>query len=243
MTFYFYVFLIVTIVFLQLSASFDHRPLHSVSRVRNFQIGSSRTRHVQPVQDDQRCSQQPRLGIQKLASNIIGKGLLSASLLFSLSGVPVFAVGELFEFKDRPMILQDISFNVDDAAKEQQMVDALFQQKIRLIRDQSSSTDNKLVVGYGADYYKSPESFHPGVSDFQEDGGHATLTFRSKKASASSDVSELIDRGDGLLYVKMGTETIRLSKAIQQGIGEPPIDRFLFQSATALVIYLTSHPS
>lgn len=57
----------------------------------------------------------------------------------------------------------------------------------------------------------------PGISTFYEDGGHATITLLAKNLEKDSDVVEIFDKGNGLQFIKIGAEVIRLSKAIEKG--------------------------
>ena len=57
----------------------------------------------------------------------------------------------------------------------------------------------------------------PGISTFYEDGGHATITLLAKNLEKDSDVVEIFDKGNGLQFIKVGAEVIRLSKAIEKG--------------------------
>jgi hypothetical protein len=126
------------------------------------------------------------------------------------------AIGELYELKEQSMVLQDVCFNVPDAAKEVDMLNALFVDKCKQVRSSKSKEELVAVAAFGPEYYKSPPSFVPGVSDFSQDGGHATISFRVTN-TANEDAVELVERGNGLQYVKIGAGNIRLSKAIEKG--------------------------
>ena len=76
---------------------------------------------------------------------------------------------------------------------------------------------NQTVLAFGPDAYKSPNSFHPGVSTFYEDGGHATITLKAKRLEQDEDIVEIYEKGNGLQFLKVGAEVIRLSKAIEAG--------------------------
>ena len=58
----------------------------------------------------------------------------------------------------------------------------------------------------------------PGISTFYEDGGHATITLKAKNLVKDSDIVEIFEKGNGLQFIKVGAEVIRLSKAIEKGI-------------------------
>lgn len=139
---------------------------------------------------------------------------LSAISLYQLVKFPVKsnAIGSLFEARDQNMVLQDISFNVPNVTADAAMLQALFIDRCQLIR---SPNPSELVLGFGPDTYSSPKNFIPGVSSFQEYGGHATLTLYSQILSDES--VEIYERGNGLQFIKIGAEEIRLSKAIDKG--------------------------
>ena len=123
------------------------------------------------------------------------------------------AIGDLPEFKGQNIVLQDLSLNVPKNVADGELLKALFVNKFQTVR--SSPTEEELVLGFGPDTYSQPKTFVPGVSSFQEYGGHATITLLSK--SLSDDTVEVFERGNGLQYVKIGAEDIRLSKAIEKG--------------------------
>ena len=127
------------------------------------------------------------------------------------------AIGEIAELKQQKMALQDISFNVLDPDKEAEVLSALFQRECKVIRNIEDRDQRQVVVAFGADAYRSPPSFHPGISTFLEDGGHATISFVGKKFN-DDGLIELNEAGNGFKYIKVGAETIRLSKAIEAGI-------------------------
>jgi len=127
------------------------------------------------------------------------------------------AIGELYEFKDRSMVLQDVCFNVADAQVEVAMLSALFVNTCKTVREQKSKDELVAVAAFGPEYYKSPPAFIPGVSDYSQDGGHATISFRVKQTDENADLVEIVQKGDGLQFVKIGAPQIRLSKAIEKG--------------------------
>lgn len=123
------------------------------------------------------------------------------------------AVGELSEFKQQNIVLQDVSLNVPKNVADGELFKALFVNKFQILR--SSPSFEEIVLGFGPDTYTQPKSFVPGISSFQEYGGHATITLLSK--SLPDDNVEAFERGNGLQYIKIGAEDIRLSKAIEKG--------------------------
>ena len=74
---------------------------------------------------------------------------------------------------------------------------------------------NRIIIS--AFFESSPPSFVPGISTFYEDGGHATITLKAKNLVKDSDVVEIFEKGNGLQFIKVGAEVIRLSKAIEKG--------------------------
>lgn len=143
-------------------------------------------------------------------------GAVAIPLLSSSSKAK--AVGDLFEFKDQTMVIQDISFNVGNTLKDSDALAVLFQNNIRTLRTDTANNLNTTVLGFGPDAYKSPSTFVPGISTFYEDGGHATITLKSKNLVKDSDVVEIFEKGNGLQFIKVGAEVIRLSKAIEKDV-------------------------
>lgn len=131
----------------------------------------------------------------------------------------VNAIGSIDELSRQSMVLQDVSFNVPNNQGDIASLQALFQDKIKRIREVNTNDNRVLtVIGFGADAYNSPSSFIPGVSDFQEDGAHCTITLRDKvRSNGGNDEIELFERGTGLEFLKVGVETLRLSKGIENG--------------------------
>lgn len=131
------------------------------------------------------------------------------------------AIGELYELRKNSMVLQDMCFNVarESIEKDCDAIGALFVNSCRVIRGSDSTTANasaqkKAVLGFGPDTYTLPQSFIPGISSFKEYGGHATITLESSTEQGTS-------LGNGLQYIKIGADTIRLSKAIEKGNFKP----------------------
>lgn len=133
--------------------------------------------------------------------------------------LPSRAIGSLYELSDQNMVLQDISFNVRNTFDDAAMVSAAFVGTCKPLRSTTSIGGyNTTVIGFGPDVYANPVNFIPGISSFFEDGGHATITLRSRQVSDNNDdVIELYEKGNGLQFVKIGTDTLRISKAIEKG--------------------------
>lgn len=126
------------------------------------------------------------------------------------------AIGTLYELKDQDMVLQGVSFNVQNTFKEAAMLNAAFVDTCRPIRSTSVNGVNETVLGFGSDAYVSPKTFIPGISTFAEDGGHATITIKSKQIN-DDGLIELYEPGNGLQFIKIGTDTLRISKAVENG--------------------------
>ena len=129
----------------------------------------------------------------------------------------VKAIGNLFEFKDQSLIFQDVSFNVDNTYNDAIMFKALFQDTCQTIRSNSNKGINSTTIAFGPDAYKSPLTYKPGINSYAMDGGHATITLLSKVASDEEDIREIYSKGNGLQYIKIGTELLRLSKGVENG--------------------------
>ena len=139
------------------------------------------------------------------------------SALLNPVGQKANAIGTLYELKDQNIVIQDLAFNVENTVKDASAMQALFQDFMKPIRSRTVNNMNTTVMAFGSDAYNSPKTFYPGVSTFYEDGGHATITLNAQRLEKDDDVAEIYEKGNGLLYVKIGAEVIRLSKAIQNG--------------------------
>jgi hypothetical protein len=128
------------------------------------------------------------------------------------------AIGSIYEFKDQYMCLQDISFNVVNTEAEAKLFAETFQDTCKVLRTETFGEGEKqTVIGFGPDSYKSPTAFRPGISTFYEDGGHATITLHSRVVNEESGLVEVYQPGNGLEFIKIGTDSLRLSKAVALG--------------------------
>jgi len=123
------------------------------------------------------------------------------------------AIGTLFEFRPQNMVLQDVSFNVPSPTIDAEVLNALFVNKCKTLR--SSTGKEEMVIGFGPDAFAQPNGFVPGVNSFSMYGGHSTITLKSN--SFTDDTVEIYEKGNGLQYIKVGAEDIRLSKGIEKG--------------------------
>lgn len=153
-----------------------------------------------------------------LAAGIIGAQALAWSPSSS------HAVGDLFEFRDVGCVLQDVSFNVQNSFAEAELLRVLLQDTCKILRSAKSSSNGKdtvkmnvTTVGFGPDMYKMPAGFRPGVSSLSEYGGHSTLTFNAKISDGGDSPTEIFSAGNGLQYIKIGTEQLRISKGVDAG--------------------------
>lgn len=163
--------------------------------------------------------------IQGTTSQALKKSFISALKTFavtyalssSMSNRPAAAIGDLFELQDQSLVLQDITFNVEDVEKDISMFTNLFVKDCKVLRRFSNRNSGieEAVLGFGPDAYRKSDSFYPGISDFKEYGGHATITLRSKRVS--DDLAEVFEKGNGLEYIKIGAENVRLSKGVENG--------------------------
>jgi hypothetical protein len=147
--------------------------------------------------------------------NSVSKVFQATFMSFIISK-KVNAIGQINEFKNQSIVLQDISFNVENTTAEVFFLKELFQNTCRELKSTKSTAEEVSVVGFGPNCYKSPLSFVPGISSFYKDGGHATITFQSKK-SINGDLVEINEQGNGIQFIKIGAEVIRLSKAVESG--------------------------
>ena len=126
------------------------------------------------------------------------------------------AIGDIFELREQNVVLQDVSFNVQNTYDDAASLSALFQNNCKVLRESSSANGNVTVLAFGPDTYTSPATFRPGVSSFYEDGGHATITLLSEVVRDDGTV-EIFEKGNGLQFIKVGAEVVRLSKSIEKG--------------------------
>lgn len=131
-------------------------------------------------------------------------------------------IGDMYELKDQNMVIQDISFNLQDSQSDIDALKALFMNKCRVIKSLKNKLEIQSILAFGANTYKTSTTFIPGISDFQEDGGHATITLCTKNFDSNNEI-EIYEKGNGLQFIKFGAESIRLSKAIEKGISTTSI--------------------
>ena len=142
--------------------------------------------------------------------------------LFQSAVEPAYAIGNIFELSEQNMCFQGITLNVADTKKEALLLSDTLQQTVVVISDTFVKGESTTVLAFGPTAYESPKSFRPGVSWFSEDGAHCTLTLKDrvildKTLESGDQVVEVFEPGNGLQYIKFGTEVLRLSKAIAAG--------------------------
>ena len=169
---------------------------------------------VQPITSNERA-QQSRTQLLRSALAVGFGGAFG-------SARKVDAIGSIFELKDQKMVLQDICLNVPDTKSEALLLSDTLQQTINVISDKFVKGESTTVLAFGPTAYISPDSFRPGISSFFTDGAHATLTLRDrvsldKTMESGEEVVEIFEPGNGLRFIKFGTEALRISKAIAAG--------------------------
>jgi hypothetical protein len=135
---------------------------------------------------------------------------------------PANAIGTIYELSQQNMCFQDITLNVPDTKKEALLLSDTLQQTVAVISDVFVKGESTTVLAFGPTAYESPKSFRPGISYFSEDGAHCTLTLKDrvnldKTLQSGDEVVEVFEPGNGLRFIKFGTEVLRLSKAIAAG--------------------------
>ena len=158
----------------------------------------------------------PSIASQKFSSIRHARGLVLgiAASLASFNGdiSPSYAIGTIDVLKEQSMVIQDIALNVADVDAEANILVALFQNTAKVVCKEGSQR----VVAFGPETYKSPKTFIPGVSSFFEDGGHASITLKGALPDKDGNV-EIFEKGNGLQQIRIGTEVLRISKAIEAG--------------------------
>lgn len=184
--------------------------------VRKANIASVMHRNTESFSDHVNKEVKFSKWIAKALSQIICKCLLLLSIAFPMTAVQdAKAIGSLYELKDQKFVLQDVSFNVVDIDNEKKFFDSLFQGTCKLLRSTTDKDSTNIATfGFGPDTFNKPKDFYPGVSYIQLNGGHATVSIKSKNIDG---ISEYFERGNGLQYIKYGNDVIRLSKAIEAG--------------------------
>lgn len=159
-----------------------------------------------------------------ISKPVLNRNLAKLGFLISLSSLggmlsrsprAARAIGELTETKRTNMVLQDVAFNVKNTAIEESVLRAVTQGSWRTLRTSREDGLNTTVMAFGPDALKSPTTFIPGVSTFFEDGGHSTLTLRAREFDDGR--AEIADEGNGLQFIKVGTDVLRLSKGVAMG--------------------------
>ena len=126
------------------------------------------------------------------------------------------ALGSNTIFKDQSMVLQDISFRVPNVDIDSEVFLKLTQNSMKILR----STKNTKTLGFGADTLNKIDDFIPGVSSFNTDSGHATITLiedQINNGDIDTDTTVITEKGNGIQFIKLGADLIRISKAIEAG--------------------------
>jgi hypothetical protein len=166
-------------------------------------------------------SEQPQGPKAQLLRSLLQPCLKAALLLPTLSALgsysePARALGSLHEFKDLPCVLHSIDFNVENIDNEIKMFDGLFQQECKELRRFVTKEQATSYLAFGPDSISQPKNFYPGISSLLEYGGHSSLKLTSKNLD-SEGIVEIFRRGNGLQFIKIGTDVLRLSKGIDNG--------------------------
>ena len=115
----------------------------------------------------------------KIVNRLVKAGCVFSSQLLLLNTVnnikSADAVGSLYEFKNQPMIIQDVSFNVESVPKEIDLLEAFFVGQCKPIRVKDGNGETEAVIAFGSDSYEKIPTFFPGVSSFSEYGGDIFL--------------------------------------------------------------------
>jgi hypothetical protein len=148
----------------------------------------------------------------KLISSIFK--VLSGSLL--LNRKVSHAIGTLSELSHQSYVLQDIKFNVPNTYIESEALQAIFQGTLTTIRTTvNKNSRNTTTLAFGPNSYTRPQNYFPGVTSFFGNGGHSTITLTSDNNKKKQN--DPIITGNGIQYLKFGSEVLRISKAIEKG--------------------------
>lgn len=78
-------------------------------------------------------------------------------------------------------------------------------------------TVNTTFVGFGPRQLTVPPQFIPGVSSWEEYGGHFSLKLVSDTSERTKERVQVFEPGNGLEYIKLGVPRYRISKLIEYG--------------------------
>ena len=156
--------------------------------------------------------------VQRRAKEVV---LFASSLgaLLQVKRRSALAIGGMSELRGQRMVLQDIAFNVPNTYSDTLVLNKLFENTCQSLQEVVDVNGvNKTVMSFGPDTYEVPKGFVAGISSFREYGAHATITLLSQTGirNGSSD-AELFQRGNGLQFIKMGSDVLRISKAVEAG--------------------------
>jgi hypothetical protein len=96
------------------------------------------------------------------------------------------------------------------------MFSGLFQSECKELRRRIDKERATSYIGFGPDALSRPDDFYPGVSSFLKYGGHGVVTLTSLSPNDAGTI-EVPRVGNGLQFVKIGAETVSLSKGIENG--------------------------
>lgn len=182
------------------------------------------------ARSDQRIVSDNIFGLHKIAISALAGG----SLVIRKAN----AIGQLSELQNYSMILQDICFSIPVAngtniQRDCEALTALFINNCRILRAGARKLENGIsyqnaVLGFGPDCYTVPRDFSPGISSFKQYGGHSTITLQE-----SLEGDQYQNWGNGLRFIKVGADTIRLSKAVEKGIYDVPYNKLIYGTVKA----------
>eukprot|EP01041_Mallomonas_annulata_P006952 gene6952-14113_t len=151
----------------------------------------------------------------KYSRALTGSMVVLGSLL--ARGSKVNAIGALYEFKEQPMLINDVSFNVIETESEAIAFEKTFENACQILRTSRKNGENSTVLGFGPDSYRISPDFLPGVTNLAQYGGHATITIHSQQLDEDTVLAFEKGFGNGLSFIKIGADNLRLSKAIAAG--------------------------
>lgn len=124
------------------------------------------------------------------------------NMLLSLTTAAAPTTDSYLMCSSNRLLLREITIDVPDPSATV----LFFTQALGMVPVRSES--GELAVAYGPTELTRPSQFYPGVSTFDEDGGHCSIVVRKGGQGKA---------GDGLAYVQLAMPFIRASKLMAYG--------------------------
>eukprot|EP01039_Chlorochromonas_danica_P010621 gene10621-11771_t len=161
--------------------------------------------------------------VVKLATTTAVTLASTSSILSTVNPRASHALGDLYEFQSNDHFLYAIDLQVNDLPAEVDMLEALLQESCQVIRryKDQNGVENIVDLSFGPTSLIKSSAFKPGISTFRSYGGHAALSLHSplvSTATTTTTTSNVVNPvGNDLQFIKIGTDSLRISKGVQKG--------------------------